>query len=99
MGIEFSIRKYLVDHGIKQSFVSEKCGWPKQKTTSIMCGKKASTSELWEYIRRLKRKVSILIVLNGVLIGCIIILFIRYNRISESLRLATEGINLVRESI
>lgn len=45
MSIEITIREYLVGHGIKQSFVAEKCGWSKQKTNSIMTGKRKITAE------------------------------------------------------
>lgn len=44
MNIEFAIRTYLLDHGIKQSFVAEKCGWTKQKTNAIATGKKKITA-------------------------------------------------------
>lgn len=42
MSIETSIRDYLNAHGIKQTFISEKCGWTKQKTNSIVNGKLAN---------------------------------------------------------
>lgn len=45
MGIEMAIREYLIGHGIKQSFVAEKCGWSKQKTNSIATGKQKITAE------------------------------------------------------
>lgn len=44
MSIELTIRKYLLDHGIKQSFVAEKCGWTKQKTNAIATGKTKITA-------------------------------------------------------
>lgn len=44
MNIELSIRKYLIGHGIKQSFVAEKCGWTRQKTNAIAMGKKKITA-------------------------------------------------------
>ncbi|NBI68225.1 XRE family transcriptional regulator [Pseudoflavonifractor sp. 60] len=40
-----AIREYLVSHGIKQSFVAEKCGWSKQKINSIATGKQKITAE------------------------------------------------------
>ncbi len=40
VGVETAIRNYLVSHGIKQSFVAEKCGWTKQKVSAIARGKK-----------------------------------------------------------
>lgn len=45
MTIEKTIRCYLIDHGIKQSFVAEKCGWSRQKTNSIVCGKRKITAD------------------------------------------------------
>lgn len=45
MSIELAIRKYLKDHGIKQSFVAEKCGWSKQKTHTIISGKQKISAE------------------------------------------------------
>ena len=45
MGIELAIRDYLIGHGIKQTFVSEKCGWTKQKTNKITRGKQKITAE------------------------------------------------------
>lgn len=44
MSIEMAIREYLISHGIKQTFVAEQCGWSKQKTNSIMTGKKRITA-------------------------------------------------------
>lgn len=43
MSIETAIRDYLNAHGIKQTFISEKCGWTKQKTNSIVNGKRKLT--------------------------------------------------------
>ena len=31
MSVASAIREYLKSHGIKQSFVAEKCGWSRQK--------------------------------------------------------------------
>ncbi len=45
MGIEIAIREYLIGHGIKQSFVAEKCGWSKQKANAIATGKQKITAE------------------------------------------------------
>lgn len=45
MNIEQSIREYLICHGIKQTFIAEKCGWTKQKTNAIVTGKKKITAE------------------------------------------------------
>ena len=43
MGVEVAIRNYLNAHGIKQTFISEQCGWTKQKTNSIINGKRKLT--------------------------------------------------------
>lgn len=40
MGLATKIRQYLKEQGIKQKFISEKCGWSKQKTSAIINGKK-----------------------------------------------------------
>lgn len=45
VSIEMTIREYLIGHGIKQSFVAEKCGWSKQKANSIATGKQKITAE------------------------------------------------------
>lgn len=45
LGIELAIKEYLTSHGIKQTFVSEKCGWTKQKTYLIANGKQKITAE------------------------------------------------------
>ena len=45
LSIELTVRQYLIEHGIKQSFVAEKCGWTKQKTNAIVTGKKKITAE------------------------------------------------------
>lgn len=45
LGIELAIGEYLIGHGIKQTFVSERCGWTKQKTNAIAKGKKKITAE------------------------------------------------------
>lgn len=37
--IEKAIREYLISHGIKQSFIAEKCAWTKQKVNAILTGK------------------------------------------------------------
>ena len=38
MSVAQSVQKYLKDHGIKQAFIAEKCGWSKQKTSRIISG-------------------------------------------------------------
>jgi len=45
MNIERAIREYLIAHGIKQTFVAERCGWTKQKTNAIVTGRKKITAE------------------------------------------------------
>ena len=45
LGIEIAIRKYLEMYGIKQTFISEKCGWAKQKTNAIGTGKRRITAD------------------------------------------------------
>lgn len=45
MTMELAIRKYLIDHGIKQTFISDKCGWTKQKTNAIVTGKRKITAD------------------------------------------------------
>jgi transcriptional regulator with XRE-family HTH domain len=45
MAIAPAIRDYLQDHGIKQTFIAEKCGWSKQKTSCIINGKSKITAE------------------------------------------------------
>lgn len=45
MAIASAIRDYLQDHGIKQVFIAEKCGWSKQKTSCIINGKYKMTVE------------------------------------------------------
>ena len=43
MSVSIAIKDYLIAHGIKQSFVAEKCGWSKQKTNCIVNGKQKIT--------------------------------------------------------
>lgn len=45
LNVAQAIRGYLVSHGIRQTFVAEKCGWPKQKVNAIVCGKKKMTAD------------------------------------------------------
>lgn len=37
------IRQYLEDHGIKQSFLADKCGWTRQRACKIINGKQKMT--------------------------------------------------------
>lgn len=37
------IRQYLKDHGIKQSFLADKCGWTRQRACKIINGKQKMT--------------------------------------------------------
>jgi transcriptional regulator with XRE-family HTH domain len=39
LSVAQSIQTYLKDHGIKQVFIAEKCGWSKQKTSCIINGR------------------------------------------------------------
>lgn len=45
MTLNLAIKDYLTAHGIKQSFIAEKCGWSKQKTNCIVNGKQKMTAE------------------------------------------------------
>lgn len=45
MNIERAIREYLSSHGIKQTFIAERCGWTRQKTNTIVTGRKKITAE------------------------------------------------------
>lgn len=38
LNIGLAIRNYVVDKGIKQTFIAEKCGWSKQKVNRILRG-------------------------------------------------------------
>lgn len=50
MSIELAIKKYLTDRGIRQSFVSEKCGWTKQKMYAITSEKQKVTADEYRLI-------------------------------------------------
>lgn len=39
------IQAYLRDHGIKQAFIAEKCGWSRQKTSCIISGRSKMTAD------------------------------------------------------
>lgn len=45
MNISAAIRNYLISHGIKQSFLAEKCGWTKQMANTIVCGRRKITAD------------------------------------------------------
>ena len=45
MTIAQSLHDYLLSHGIKQTFVAEKCGWSKQKVNCIVSGKQKLSAE------------------------------------------------------
>jgi len=45
MAIAQNLRNYLISHGIKQTFIAEKCGWSKQKVNCIVTGKQKMTAE------------------------------------------------------
>lgn len=47
MSVAYAVRAYLRENGIKQTFLSEKCGWSKQKTSAMISGRrKMSADEL-----------------------------------------------------
>lgn len=39
------IREYLDAHGVKQVFLADRCGWSKQKTSTIVCGRRKITAD------------------------------------------------------
>lgn len=45
MNIAGAIQEYLIANKIKQSTISEKCGWSKQKTSVIVRGQQKMTAE------------------------------------------------------
>lgn len=45
MTIAQALRNYLISHGIKQTFIAEKCGWSKQKVNCIVSGKQKMSAE------------------------------------------------------
>lgn len=45
MNVSQKVQEYIKSHGIKQSFLAEQCGWSKQKTSTIIRGKKKMTAE------------------------------------------------------
>lgn len=45
MGVEKNVRDFLKRRGIKQTFIAEKCGWTKQRTSNLVCGKKKMTAD------------------------------------------------------
>lgn len=45
MRVAEAVRDYLVAHGIKQTYLAKECGWTKQKTSSIVSGKKKMTAD------------------------------------------------------
>ena len=50
MAIVPAVRNYLQEHGIKQSFVAEKCGWSRQKTSCLINGKYKMTAEEYQVL-------------------------------------------------
>lgn len=40
-----AVKRYMVSHGIKQIFLAEKCGWSRQKTSSIIRGEKKMAAD------------------------------------------------------
>ncbi len=45
MNIAGTIREYLRDNKIRQTTISERCGWSKQKTSAIIRGQQKMTAE------------------------------------------------------
>lgn len=45
MQFSTALKEYLTAHGIKQTFVAEKCGWSKQKINCIVSGRQRMTAE------------------------------------------------------
>ena len=45
MSIAKRIQTYLKGHGIKQAFIADTCGWSRQKTSYILCGRSRMTVE------------------------------------------------------
>lgn len=45
MSIEQAIREYLENHGIKQVFLAEQCGWAKQRMNAILTGKQKISAD------------------------------------------------------
>lgn len=52
MTIASTIRAYLQDHGIKQTFIAEKCGWSKQELSCIVNEKSKMTVEDYQTLCR-----------------------------------------------
>jgi len=40
MNVSQAVKQYIESNGIKQTFLAEKCGWTKQKMSSIITGRK-----------------------------------------------------------
>lgn len=45
MNVAQAVRDYLTEHGIKQTYLAQKCGWTRQKTSAIVLGKKKMTAD------------------------------------------------------
>lgn len=50
MSIALAVRDYLSEHGIKQSFVADKCGWSRQKMNCMINGKAKMTADDFQEI-------------------------------------------------
>lgn len=45
MQLSLAVKDYLTTHGIKQTFIADKCGWSKQKVNCVLNGKQRMTAE------------------------------------------------------
>lgn len=45
MSVVGELREYMKENKLKQTVISEKCGWSKQKTSVIIRGKQRMTAE------------------------------------------------------
>ena len=45
MTVAQALKGYLTSHGIKQTFIAEKCNWPKQKVCCIVNGKQRMSAD------------------------------------------------------
>lgn len=47
MEVQKAIGEYLKEHGIKQQFLVDRCGWTKQKTSNIIrCAQKITVEDV-----------------------------------------------------
>lgn len=45
MDVARAVQEYIKERGIKQSFIADKCGWSKQKTSAIIRGERRMIAE------------------------------------------------------